>query len=227
MYGTGDILNVAFASSPSPSLSSLHMGILFSFVGLGCLVGPFVSNAFTDMKRPETLQLSCIVSYGVMVVGFMGLGFFEGFLYKCVCTMVRSSGAAIMWTNSSILLQKFCDNKMLGRVSAVDYGIATLAEGASSVIASILHDGLHLSAECVSYAISLIGCFIIVGWTRFHLSGGGAAAAKGTVLTLTKETGRDGIIENGDKGTCYKAKVGGGVVSSGDNELMRLLHHGV
>lgn len=179
MYGAGDILNVAFSECNGMDKcdDSIRLGVLFSCVGIGCIIGPLISNRFTDMKNPKTLQISCIIAYGVMASGFVGLGYFPFFSARCFFTMIRSSGAAVMWTDSSILIQKFSSDDMLGRVSAVDYGFATLSEGTSAVLASMLHDRFGISAQGVSYFISIIGLSMVVIWSKFHLNEGGAASS--------------------------------------------------
>ena len=40
--------------------TSRRLGLIFSFIGLGCLLGPTVANFTIKADRPTTMQLICI-----------------------------------------------------------------------------------------------------------------------------------------------------------------------
>ena len=57
VYGTVDILNVAFSEGTyTNGDSNGRLGILFASVGVGCFVGPVVIEIFTNMEKPSSLE---------------------------------------------------------------------------------------------------------------------------------------------------------------------------
>jgi hypothetical protein len=112
IYGTADILNVAFSergedNDDNVNLdgSSGRLGIIFGSVGVGCLIGPIISEKFTDMENASSLEGACLISYVLMAIGYLGLARIEGFVSVCIFTSVRAAGSSIVWIYSSLLLQ--------------------------------------------------------------------------------------------------------------------------
>ncbi|KAL7464053.1 hypothetical protein ACHAXS_006762 [Conticribra weissflogii] len=173
IYGAADVLNVSFSERGSTDdqddtllgeSGSQRLGILFGFVGIGCFVGPIVADPFTDMDRSESLERMCWISFLSMAVGCYGLSRVESFGWVCVMTSVRSAGSSIVWIDSSLLLQKFSSNHMLGRVMAVDYALATLSEAFSAMAGGMLQDDVGMTAEDVSFIMAVVGLVTLVVW---------------------------------------------------------------
>ena len=59
---------------------------------------------------------------------------------------------------------------MLGRVLAVDYGLALLSEATAAAIAGLLLDNLSLSPMQVSLIMGILGGSFFVSWFLFSLS---------------------------------------------------------
>ncbi|CAB9503400.1 Pfam:DUF894 [Seminavis robusta] len=126
------------------------LGILFSITGIGCILGPLVSDPLTNIEQPKALQLACVFGFVAVTLGCLGVGLFSPFWAVCVFSAVRSAGMGILWLDSQFLLQKFTAKEMLGRVAAVDDALATLSEALSSLLCGFLQDEFHLSAMAVS-----------------------------------------------------------------------------
>jgi len=183
IFGSCDVLNVTFSKVPdNPSASNARLGLLFTCVGFGCLVGPLVAENFTTMKYLRTLQYAIIVSFAFMTVSAFGMGYFDtNFICTCVFTIIRALGSSTIWVNSSILLQKFSSIDMLGRVSSVDHTIATLCEAISVMSAGILLDIFGLGPNIVCYIFSILSLIMFTFWFIFDRNGGGAASSHGLV----------------------------------------------
>jgi hypothetical protein len=122
------------------------------------------------------------------------------FTWMCFFAMIRSAGASILWINSSLLLQKFTDPTMLGRVMAADYALALLAEAFSALVCGILMDdddssswtnGMFATVDHVSLLMGCSSTFWMVVWSFYHCSGRGAKAASAledTVKMMTTKT---------------------------------------
>ena len=56
-WSTSDIINVHYSHVEGNELAKAsRIGLIYSSVGLGCLLGPVCANLCTDMSRPAKLQ---------------------------------------------------------------------------------------------------------------------------------------------------------------------------
>lgn len=177
IYGACDVLNVAFSERGSTTYasSSKKLGLLFSLVGVGCIIGPLIGDRYTSMHQLSSLQQASICSIIAATVGVLGMGIFHPFFYTCLFTVVRSAGSSATWIYSSILLQTFSSPEKLGRVLSVDYALALLCESFGALISGLLMDNYHFEPEQVSLVMATTGAILSVFWIIYHLSGHGAA----------------------------------------------------
>lgn len=194
IYGATDVLNVSFSERGDVSNRSARLGLLFASVGTGCLCGPLIADRYTDMSNPKTLQLVCVVAMLVIGLGTFMLGFADHFGQVLWLTGLRSMGQSVAWIYSSLLLQKFSNPEMFGRVSATDYSLASFAEGLSALIAGLMQDNLQLSAEDVSLYLGSLGLLLGMLWLCYHRAGRGAchyavdAPSTGTTSSSSTES---------------------------------------
>lgn len=172
IYGASDVLNVSFSErgpdgSSDMDGSSERLGLLFGAVGAGCFLGPVLVDNFTSMDRVQTIERACILSFAAMTIGCYGLSSVGNFIWMCFFTSIRSAGSSIVWIQSSLLLQKYSDNGMLGRVMSIDYALATLSEAFSAMVGGVVQDRLDLSAENVSFLMSLVGFATFIIWSIY------------------------------------------------------------
>lgn len=183
IYGAADVLNVSF-SERGDGDASVKLGILFAMTGIGCLIGPLVSDRFTSMSDVTSLQLASIWSIGVGTLGCLGVGLLPSFVCNCFFSMVRSGGFSAAWINSSVLLQSFSTPEKMGRVLAVDYALALFTEAFSALLCGVLQDHAGLSAERVSLMMAATGAAIVAIWSIYHIMGCGAANKDAEVLMI-------------------------------------------
>lgn len=179
-YGACDILNVVLSEQSNGTVaddlsSDLKLGAMFAFVGMGCLIGPLVTEPFVDAERPATLQLSCVLSFAAATIGYVGWSWKStSFWFLCGFAMIRAAGASIIWINSSILLQKFAAAEMMGRVMSMDYAIALSTEALSAYLCGYLMDRYGLSFHQVAFGLTIISLVSTIFWSVYHFSGRGA-----------------------------------------------------
>jgi len=176
VYGSADVLNVAFSEkrytngdSNDADLdgSSGRLGILFASVGVGCFVGPVVIEKVTDVENTSSLEAACVVSYLLLGLGYFGMAGIDSFLSLCIFNALRAAGSSIIWIYSSLLLQKFCSNDMLGRVMAVDYALSTLSEAVAVIAGGLLLDIAGLSPYHVSFIMAILALATMIMWTVY------------------------------------------------------------
>lgn len=179
IYGGFDVLNVAFAERGSIEGRPFRLGLLFAFSGIGCLLGPLLVDPYTEVSRPQTLQLTCVGSFVFLTLGSVVLGFASSFWIVCIFTIFRAAGSSVLWINSSILIQKFSVPSLLGRVSSTEYALALLSEAFSAFMSGRLLDEGDLSAENVSLLLGSLSALLLLVWSIYHLQGRGALRSPG------------------------------------------------
>lgn len=187
LYGSADVLQVSFSERGSGEGRSTRLGVLFSFVGVGCVLGPLLCDRFVNMDEPRTLQRLSILGMGVVSIGLVMTGFIFPFWLILVFTALRSMGSSMVWVYSTLLLQKFVLPQMLGRVTSIDYSAALLTETLSAFAAGYLQDDFGLSAEQVSALLGVFGLFQTVLWVVWDLCNRGAASAAAVELDNEKK----------------------------------------
>ena len=75
----------------------------------------------------------------------------------CLSTVARTIGTSIVWIASTLLIQKFTPEKLLGRVSSFDSGVAMFAEALSALVGGMLMDKEGISAEELSFVLGVLG----------------------------------------------------------------------
>jgi len=188
LWGAVDVLNVAFSKlEGNVHDSNERLGLLFACTGFGCAIGPLTVDYFTDVKKPESLQIACIASIGLMAFSAMGLGYSTSFYGISFFSVTRAMGSSILWIYSSLILQLFTDNDKLGRVTSIEFSLCMLAEALSALFAGVAQDDFHLSAHAISYILSVVGFSSLIMWCYFHCNGGGVVQDDGDSDSLVKQ----------------------------------------
>lgn len=104
MFGASDVMNASFAEVDD-ELQSERLGLLFACVGVGALLGPLVTDRFVNLERLITVQRLCVVAFGVVAIGYLGIGVSSTFWEICLWTVLRASGMSISWIDSSLMIQ--------------------------------------------------------------------------------------------------------------------------
>ena len=168
-YGAVDVLNVSFSSRRSesdPSKTSLKLGLLFGCVGVGCILGSFITDALSDLSFPRRIVRVCLSGFSCMFVAMFWMAATPDlFASLCLSTVIRSIGSAIVWINSTLLIQKFTPEALLGRVSSFDSGVALFAEALSALGGGMLMDQKGLSAEELMLVLAGIAVCFFFFWS--------------------------------------------------------------
>ena len=177
VYGAGDVLNVSFSepNGINDKESPARLGMLFACMGLGYFSGPLIADRFTSMQHAASIQKACIIARACAATGCFGMGLFDPIWSICLWTWVRSAGAAINWIDSSLLLQKFSSDEMMGRVLSVDFSLALWGEASSAFIAGMLQDQVGMTASKVAFVMAAAGATLALVWSLYYICFGAAA----------------------------------------------------
>ena len=143
-----------------------QLGLIFSAVGAGCLLGPLLGNRVVA-PRPAPLGWACAAACGLLFLGYALMATARGIGMVLLSSLVRATGSACLWVYSSLLLQLRCPGALLGRAAAAELALYTIAEGASGLYGGLAFDALHLSARGAVAALAVVGAGVTVAWTRW------------------------------------------------------------
>jgi len=168
-YGAVDVLNVSFSARGSeldPSKTSLKLGVLFGCVGVGCILGSMITDAISDLAFPRRIVRLSIGGFGCLFVALFWMAATPDFFTSlCLSTVIRAMGSSIVWIASTLLIQKFTPQDLLGRVSSFDSGVAMLAEALSALGGGMLMDKEDISAEELSLFLGVIALCFFFFWS--------------------------------------------------------------
>jgi len=159
LFGASDVVYATFAEDEQ-GLNSQRLGWMFAAVGVGCLLGPLI------LPDDRSHLKSCIYAYAILGIGYGLIGASPEYWQKCVWTVFRSAGTAVLWVESSILIQTTTPLQMLGRVSAIDLALALTGESVSAVMAGLLEDH-GWTADQVAFLLGAGGLALSLLWAAW------------------------------------------------------------
>ena len=161
-----------------PAFALLHFGAsdagtgaLLAARGVGALVGPIIGRRLSrgDGRRMLFVCGASIVAYGV---AYAFLPFTHSLVAAAACVMLAHAGGGAQWVLSTYGLQATTPDFVRGRVMSLDFGLATLAMGVSSLLAGAAAElfGLQQTSLVMVLLAVLYGGGWLV-WTRDLWSG--------------------------------------------------------
>ena len=105
-----------------------------------------------------------LIAYGLMVAGYLLIGWGSLLTIILIGTFVRTIGTGINWVYSSSLLQMSVPNNFLGRVFAFDLAMTTLAASTSTLWAGWAKDMLGLSPNQIALVMAGVSLVMGIGW---------------------------------------------------------------
>jgi MFS family permease len=139
----------------------LGIGLLIAGRGLGALLGPFVGRALVRDRGQRLLVVTglSIVCYGLC---YLLLPSARTLPVALLCVVCAHAGGGSQWMLSTFGLQVTTPDDIRGRIMSVDFGLATLAMGVSSLVAGVLTEAIGLRPT--SYLLSAIAATAGLGW---------------------------------------------------------------
>lgn len=171
----------AFASRRFAS-TDVATGLLFAARGLGALTGPLLARgAVGATPGRRAIVVVCAISALSYSVFYAVFPLTHVFAIAMVVVMLAHLGGGAQWSLSTYGLQRETPDHYRGRVLSLDYGLATLLIGGSSIAAGVLAD--RYGEVAATWWLAAIGGGYGVawlGWSAAAARGDGAGASKGT-----------------------------------------------
>lgn len=149
--------------------TGIATGLLFAARGLGALVGPILARAAAGASPTRrAIIIVCgisTLSYCAVYALFPLTGAFG---VAMVLVVLAHLGGGAQWSLSTYGLQRETPDHLRGRVMAIDYGLATLFIGLSSIVAGLLADAF--GAARATWWLAGVGGVYGTAWIVWSLA---------------------------------------------------------
>lgn len=155
--------------SPTPdALAASVLGAIFACVGVGCFVGPLISNALIPSPRPSALMRGIAGAFACLSAGYVGIALSSTRLGGLlVSTGVRAAGSSILWAYSTLLLQTAVPDALLGRVCSLEQAAFVTGECVSALAAAWMFDVARVSVATVAAVMAGVAAAVTGGWWAY------------------------------------------------------------
>ena len=149
--------------------TNIATGLLFAARGLGAMIGPILGRGLVGATPARR---AVVLICGVSTLTYCGVyGVFpltHVFGVAMVLVILAHLGGGAQWSFSTYGLQRETPDQFRGRVLSLDYGLATLAIGASAIAAGLLADAYgEVSA---TWWLAAIGSGYGIAWLIWSLA---------------------------------------------------------
>ena len=152
-----------FAGAP------IATGLLFAARGLGSLLGPLIAQrAAGATPSPRAVVIVCGVSTLSYGLTYSVFPLVPWFWLAVVLVVIAHLGGGAQWALSTYGLQIATPDHMRGRVMSLDYGLATLAIGVSSIGAGLLAEAFDETTA--TWWLAGVAIAYGIGWTMWSWS---------------------------------------------------------
>ncbi len=140
------------------------MAILWAAFGVGAIVGPLVTNRFSD-DSVKVLRRLITTGFVMIAVGWLLWGMSPSLEILALAVVVRSMGGSVNWTYSSVILQQIVPDEYLGRMFSLDFAGYELFQTLGIVMVGLLIDAMGTgSIHVIVYLSALIALVPLLTW---------------------------------------------------------------
>ena len=140
------------------------MAILWAAFGVGAVVGPLLSNRFSD---DSVRVLRRLIGYGfaLVVLGWLLWGLAPSLELLALAVVVRAMGSSVNWTYSSVIIQQIVPDDYLGRMFSLDFAGFELVQSCSIIIFGLLIDAAGGEQfQQIVYGSALVAILPMLAW---------------------------------------------------------------
>lgn len=140
------------------------MAILWAAFGTGAIIGPLVTNRFSD-DSVKLLRRLITAGFFMIALGWLLWGMSPSLEILALAVVVRSMGGSVNWTYSSVIIQQIVPDEYLGRMFSLDFAGFELVQSVGIVLVGVLIDAVGTgSIHVIVYASALIALVPLLAW---------------------------------------------------------------
>jgi MFS family permease len=149
--------------------TDIATGLLFAARGLGALIGPMLASRVIGVTPARRAIIAvCGISTLTYSIVYAVFPLTQVFGVAMVLVMLAHLGGGAQWSLSTFGLQRETPDHYRGRVMSLDYGIATLLIGLSSIVAGLLAD--RYGEVAATWCLAAIGGSYGAAWLAWSLA---------------------------------------------------------
>ena len=142
------------------------MAILWAAFGFGAIIGPLVTNRFSD-DSVRVLRRLIIIGFVLMALGWLLWGLAPSLEFLVFAVVVRAMGGSINWTYSSVIIQQVVPDEYLGRAFSLDFAGFELVQSIGIVVIGVLIDAVgNQSIQAIVFGAALVSLAPLIIWGR-------------------------------------------------------------
>jgi len=156
---------VVFAEQVFPlgEEGALSLGLMFSFSGVGAVLGPVIADRFIDQKVNHLIW-TIVIGFVLIPIGWFIWGVSPTLTILLGGAVLRAMGGSINWTYSNVLIQMQVPDHFLGRVFAFDFGLFTIVFATAAWATGYALDERAIDPRALSLDIALINLIPLAIW---------------------------------------------------------------
>ena len=140
------------------------MAILWAAFGIGAIVGPLVTNRFSD-DSVKVLRRLIAIGFFLIALSWLLWGLAPSLELLALAAVVRAMGGSVNWTYSSVIIQKIVPDEYLGRMFSLDFAGYELVQSIGIVVIGLLIDAVSVdSIAVIVYASAVVALFPLLLW---------------------------------------------------------------
>ena len=149
--------------------TNIATGLLFAARGLGAMTGPILARgAVGATPARRAVLIICGISTLTYCVFYAVFPLTHLFAAATILVTLAHLGGGANWSLSTYGLQRETPDHVRGRVMSLDFGLATLAIGASAIAAGLLADAYGEAAA--TWILAALGACCGVAWLAWSLA---------------------------------------------------------
>ncbi|MCY4465198.1 MAG: MFS transporter [Chloroflexi bacterium] len=135
------------------------MAVLWAAFGVGAVVGPLLTNRFSD-DSVRALRRLITVGFALIVLGWLLWGLAPSLELLALAAVVRAMGGSVNWTYSSVIIQQVVPDDYLGRMFSLDFAGFEFVQSISIVVFGLLIDAA--GGDTITHIVYLSALVAIV-----------------------------------------------------------------
>lgn len=142
------------------------MAILWAAFGFGAIVGPLITNRFSD-DSVHTLRRLIAIGFVLIAVGWLMWGFAPSLEILSLAVIVRAMGGSVNWTYSSVIIQQQVPDEYLGRMFSLDFAGFELVQTVGILVIGLAIDAFSDGGiQNIVFASALAAVLPLLLWLR-------------------------------------------------------------
>ena len=140
------------------------MAILWSAFGIGAVLGPLITNQFSD-DSVRVLRRLIIIGFAMIAFSWLLWGLAPSLELLVLAVIMRSMGGSVNWTYSSVIIQQIVPDEYLGRMFSLDFAGFEMVQSIGLIAVGLLIDAVGTgNVQTIVFGLALLALIPLLIW---------------------------------------------------------------